>query len=82
LLAALHHAGAVFVQLLNTPSGLVIFPASPLQSRSAFSRWPLMSPSARCAKLGVASTERASPAANPAAMYLFPRTILRSPSSF
>jgi hypothetical protein len=34
------------------------------------------------AKLGVARAENASPAANPAAMYLFPRTMLQSPSSF
>src|SRR5262245_30739221 len=60
----------------------VIFPDSPLQSRNAFSRVSLMSPSARCAKLGVASAERASPAANPTAMHLFPRTMVRSPSSF
>jgi hypothetical protein len=59
-----------------------IFPALPLQSRSAFSRAALMpdsprcpTPSLRCAKLGVAKAETASPSASAAATCLFLRPI-------
>jgi hypothetical protein len=59
-----------------------IFPALALQSRSAFSRAALMpdsprcpAPSLRCAKLGVAKAETASPSASAAATCLFLRPI-------
>src|SRR5262249_32559303 len=79
LLAPLHHAGAVFVELLHAPVDWLIFPASPLHSRSAFSRSlliPVSPCSLRCAKLGVARVEAASPNASAAAPYLFLRIII------
>src|SRR5262249_12680345 len=57
----------------------LIFPDWPLHSRSAFSRALLIpaSPcSLRCAKLGVARVETASPNASAAAPYLFLRIII------
>ena len=68
------------MDLVVTPGVLAHFPASTLQSRSDFSRALLISPSSlRCAKLGVASVEIASPRASAAAIGLFTRTMHRSP---
>jgi hypothetical protein len=77
LLAMLHHTGAVLLDLAVTPRVLAQF--SRLRGAVSQRLLPLAThakdaPSLRCAKLGVASAETATPIITPA-RYLFIRTM-------
>src|SRR5262245_66038608 len=90
-LAVLHHAGSVHRELLCPPGGLRHFPglagavAQRFLARSAHAGFAALSaraPSLRCAKLGVAKAETASPSASAAATCLFLSPISSPPSVF